>query len=225
MSDWREIMYTGEALLPLQESNASEHQSIGGASMPDDHAIKSRVLNKPLPSADYLRECFIYEAETGVLTWRERPWEHFATVRAWSAWNNKFAGTTAGWIGDKKGYHRVTVDCCDYKATRLIWKWVTGEDPPSQIDHKDRNCTNNSWSNLRPATGREQSYNRVRKDNKTGFCGVVPHGLKFRATIMWNGVVWSSSYFDTPEEASLAYEEMARKLHGEFYVNNSLSTQ
>jgi hypothetical protein len=36
--------------------------------------------------------------------------------------------------------------------------------------------------------------------------------------INWKGVRWSSSYFDTPEAAALAYEDMARVLHGKFYV-------
>jgi hypothetical protein len=35
--------------------------------------------------------------------------------------------------------------------------------------------------------------------------------------IMLEGVAWSSSYVDTPEEASAIYEVMAKKLHGEFY--------
>lgn len=207
-----------EALLSLPEGNASKHQSIGGASMSNDQVIKSRVLNKPLPSANYLRECFMYDRETGALVWKERPREHFSTKQQWHGFNDRRAGKPAGWVGDKKGYHRVTVDHCDYKATRLIWKLVTGEDPSHQIDHKDRNCTNNKWDNLRSATSIEQSYNRVRNDNRTGYRGVATHGKHWRATIMFNGVVWSSSYFDTPEEASAVYEMMAEKLYGEFFA-------
>jgi hypothetical protein len=187
------------------------------ASMPNDQVIKSRVLRKPLPSVGYLRECFMYDPEAGVLTWKERPREHFATQLAQLLWNKKFAGTTAGWIGDKKGYYRVCVNRRDYKSSRLIWKMMTGEDPPHEIDHKDRDCTNNRWSNLRAATSHQQSYNRVRTDNHTGYRGVVAHGRKWRAAIMLEGIAWSSSYVDTPEEASAIYEVMAKKLHGEFY--------
>ena len=182
-----------------------------------DHAIKSRVLNKPLPSADHLRECFMYNPETGVLTWKERPREHFATEQARRHFNAKHAGTAAGWVGDKKGYRRVTVGGCDYKVARVVWKMMTGEDPLRQIDHKDRDCANNSWSNLRGATHTEQSYNRVRTDNKSGHQGVAPHGKKWRALITLDGVSWASAYFDTPEEAAAAYEAMASRLHGEFY--------
>lgn len=185
--------------------------------MSTDQVIKSRVLNKPLPSADYLRECFMYDPETGVLTWKERPREHFATDQAWAVWNRKFAGMAAGWLGDKRGYYRVCVNHCDYKSSRLIWKLMTGEDPSREIDHKDRDCANNRWSNLRAATTREQSYNRLRVDNSTGHRGVAVHGRKWRATIMLDGIVWSSSYFDTPAEASAAYEVAAKRLHGEFY--------
>lgn len=210
-----------EALLPLQGSNASKHQSIGGASMSDDQAIKSRVLNKPLPHEDYLRACFAYDPDTGTLTWKERPREHFTTEQAWLVFNNKRAGTAAGWVGDKKGYYRVTVNGCDYKVARVIWKLMTGEDPLHEVDHKDRDCTNNRWSNLRSASAREQSYNRVRGDNRTGHRGVVAHGRHWRAMIKVDGVVWSSSYFDTPEEAAANYEVMAKKIHGAFYIHPS----
>jgi len=182
-----------------------------------DHVIKSRVLNKPLPSADHLRECFMYDPETGVLTWKERPREHFAADHAWRRFNVKHAGGAAGWVADKKGYRRVTVNCCDYKVTRVVWKLMTGEEPPHEIDHKDRDCANNRWSNLRAATSRQQSYNRLRTDNSTGYRGVAPHGRKWRAMIKLDGVSWASSYFDTPEEASTAYEKAAERLHGEFY--------
>jgi hypothetical protein len=189
--------------------------------MSDEQVIKSRVLNKPLPTAEYLRECFVYDADAGVLIWKERPQSHFATLNAQSINNSRFAGTIAGHVNGKKGYSSITVGRDTYKTARLIWKWVTGEEPPREIDHKDRNPGNNRWTNLRESSPREQSYNRVRVDNVTGYRGVAPHGTKFRAMIMWKGVVWSSSYFSTPEEASAAYEEMAELLQGEYYIRQA----
>ena len=189
--------------------------------MPNDQAIKSRVLRKPLPTVDYLRECFMYDPETGVLVWKERPREHFETTSRWLTFNGKRVGTTAGWVGGDKGYCHVCINGHDHKAARVIWKLMTGEDPPHEIDHKDRNRANNRWSNLRTATSYEQSYNRVRTDNHTGYRGVAVHGRKWRATIMLEGVSWSSSYVDTPEEASAIYEVMAERLHGKFYHNSS----
>lgn|ERR1700727_2841417 len=39
---------------------------------------KNRERNE-LPPQDYLRECFEYDPETGILTWKRRPIEHFRT--------------------------------------------------------------------------------------------------------------------------------------------------
>jgi hypothetical protein len=182
--------------------------------MPD--AKTTRVPVKPLPPAEYLRECLDYDQETCALVWKERPQHHFMTAHAWRRWNTQFAGTVAGWIGDKKGYRRVTIDHCAYKAHRLIWKWMTGEDPPATPDHKDRNPDNNRWSNLRPATQPQQNYNAIKR-NASGYRGVQRHARRWRAIINIGGVNTILGSFATAEEASAVYESVAREVHGEFY--------
>jgi hypothetical protein len=104
-----------------------------------------------------------------------------------------------------------------YQAHRIIWKWVTGEDPPWEIDHKDQDRANNRWVNLRRATDSEQQWNRgLRKSNTSGWRG-VHWQRKWKAAILVNGVRRYLGRFATAEEASAAYEVAARKLHGEFY--------
>lgn len=86
------------------------------------------------------------------------------------------------------------------------------------IDHMDCDKANNRWWKLRLATKQEQSWNAgPHKDNISGFKGVYREGSKWRARICINGVTQRRGKFDTPEEASAAYEEMAREAHGEFY--------
>lgn len=87
------------------------------------------------------------------------------------------------------------------------------------IDHVDRNPANNRWANLRPATYREQTWNqRVRRKNNTsGFRGVIRSGGRWRAGISKDGVTHHLGVFDTLGEAVAAYEAKARELHGEFY--------
>ena len=49
-----------------------------------------------------------------------------------------------------------------YYAGRLVWMWVTGEDPGDcEIDHGNRHRDNNAWHNLSMITAAE---NRDRRD-------------------------------------------------------------
>ena len=51
----------------------------------------------------FLRECFDLDVETGVLTWRVRPREHFSTASSWKMRNKRFAGKQTG-APLQKGY-------------------------------------------------------------------------------------------------------------------------
>ncbi|MDY7116588.1 HNH endonuclease signature motif containing protein [Halomonas sp. SSL-5] len=58
-------------------------------------------------------------------------------------------------------------------AHRVIWKLVTGQEPPDQIDHFDGNGLNNRWENLRDGTNAVNAKNmRMNKGNSTGHNGV-----------------------------------------------------
>ena len=169
-----------------------------------------------LPSVDYLRERLDYCPTTGVLHWRTRSREHFLSNREWARWNARYAGTVAGMISTR-GYRRLRIDRHRYKAHRVIWKLMTGEEPPETIDHIDGGFDNNAWCNLRAATQQQQTLNtRLRKDNPTGYRGVVRSRKKWRAYIKANGTGRHLGCFNSIEEAAAAYAVAARELHGEF---------
>jgi hypothetical protein len=185
--------------------------------MPSDHPVKSKAPIK-LPPIEYLHKCFDYNAETGVLRWKTRPKEQFHKARMWKMWNTRFAGQVAGSLHKTLGYRDISLDYQLYRAHRIIFKLMTGEEPPDNPDHKNRNRADNQWDNLRPATQSEQNYNMgLRKDNTSGYRGVVRDRGRWRAEYKINGVTKHIGAFATPEEASAAYETAARKLHGEFY--------
>jgi hypothetical protein len=46
----------------------------------------------PLPSLEYLQECFEYNRDTGELFWKVRPLHHFIDDRAWKSCNTRYAG-------------------------------------------------------------------------------------------------------------------------------------
>lgn len=171
---------------------------------------------KKLPSQKYLRECFSYDLRTGELRWKHRPLLHFADARAAAIWNSRSAGRTAGRV-EVHGYHVVRVSR-PYRAHRLIWKWMTDEEPPETIDHIDGNKTNNAWHNLRSATIAEQKWNApLMRTNTTGHRGVYRSYEKWQAQIVINGRTHCLGTFSTAEEASAVYEDAAKKFHGEFF--------
>jgi hypothetical protein len=173
--------------------------------------------NKILPSQNFLRACFDYDPENGALTWKQRPQDHFVTTRAWKIWNTRYARKPAG-VPKKRGECQIGIAGDLYLAHRVIWKWMTGRDPPNTIDHKDRKPNDNRWEQLRLATVTEQNWNQERKTkSKSGFRGVVQRNRKFQAEIRSNGVKRHLGYFATAEEAARIYEIAAMKERGQFH--------
>ena len=159
---------------------------------------------KPLPPLSVLQALFSYSVVTGRLYWKKGSWK----------------GHVAGRERVGTRYLEVRFSRQSYGAHRLIWKLVTGSDPGTlDVDHVDGDRTNNSWLNLRIGTRSQNLCNRPKQSNNTsGFKGVsffTPKG-KWRAVLTYQGVSHHLGYFATPEEASLAYAEASRKIHGDF---------
>lgn len=177
------------------------------------------MANKPLPDQLYLREALDYDPATGILTWRERPAHHFSSSERAAANNTMFADRTVA-LNAGKRYPAICIHYKKYSAHRIIWKWMTGEDPPHEIDHIDGDGANLRWSNLRTATRKQNTKNiRMRKDNRQGFKGVHAdrNGRRFWAMIQVDRKQHYLGSFGTAEEAHAAYCEAAKRLHGEFF--------
>lgn len=109
-----------------------------------------------------------------------------------------------------------------YKEHNIIWVWHYGEIPNGyEIDHRDRNATNNLVENMRLCTRFQNNCNQpLRKSNTTGYKGVVLVKGKYKAQIKYNRKYLGLGYYFTKEEAAKAYNEGAKKLHGEFAYQN-----
>ena len=147
---------------------------------------------KALPSCEELWELFDYKPLTGELVRR-------------SSRGGQFAGTVAC-VSHPDGYRRVKVRRAAYTAQRIVWRWVTSEDPGAlQVDHKDRNRSNNACNNLRLVTHGQNQWNRA-GTSRCGVKGVTAlSDTKFVARIRRGGVVRFLGYYKTAEEAGAAY--------------------
>jgi hypothetical protein len=126
---------------------------------------------KKLPDVEYLNECFDYDTDTGMLTWKYRPRHHFPNSNTYLSFK-QFAGRQVTHTNNK-GYYCVVMAGKNYLAHRVIWKILHGLDPEGGIDHKDGNPLNNKPDNLRMATQSQNMGNTAaRRSNGTGFRNV-----------------------------------------------------
>ncbi len=175
---------------------------------------------KRLPDQDYLLRRLSYDPETGQLRWKPRPPEDFGgDLVVWNWWMKRFSGKVAGStaaIGTKS----VSIDSVLYYEHRIIWKMLNGEDPPGDIDHRDRNRSLNVPSQIRLATRQQNTWNKkVRADSRWGLKGVTYKKRKrrFEAGIMIDGKRKYLGMFLTAEEAHEAYCAAAKEAYGEFW--------
>lgn len=133
-----------------------------------------------LPPQSELKALLDYDPTTGTLQWRTRPRSMFLTDRSWSTWNSRYANQIAFTSVDRKGYNVGAIYDQNYRAPRVIFKWMTGIDA-DQVDHEDGNTQNNRWVNLRDVTGQQNQKNMKRASNNTsGFTGVSWNSQKER---------------------------------------------
>lgn len=181
---------------------------------------------KKLPSQKYLKECFLYERETGQLFWRKRPRYHFISDKEFKRWNTCWAGMQA-FTANKKDtrrpgsmlYKHGTIDSVMYSAHRVIWKLVKGKEPPAIIDHKDRNGTNNRWKNLRAASYGQNFINRTTPWGVDGVIGIRRRPYKYRpwnARIHRDKKVIDLGWFASKKEAVAVRRIAEKKLYGAF---------
>ena len=157
------------------------------------------MSNNPKPpsfSIEELRRTFRYDPETGALYWRISPNNHVP------------AGAQAGNINNR-GYLAVGFRGRSHQAHHIIWALLYGAWPTRQIDHDDRNRTNNRQNNLKVARGREQNLNRV-TPNRTGYKGVTKIGQgKYRGSLRVGESMSHLGTFRTAREAALAFDTVA----------------
>ena len=154
-----------------------------------------------LPSVEYLRQCFKYNPDTGVLVWRDRPRDHFKTDGAWIDFNRKYSGKVTGKI------KRIRINKILYVTHRVVWALYYGVITDSWVQHVNGNVLDNRISNLCEVNGNQiiQSESGKFINNKTGWRGVSKQGNRYKAVKRIDGKLKHLGHFDTPEDAHRAY--------------------
>jgi HNH endonuclease len=157
---------------------------------------------KPIPSVEFLKGRYDYDPASGVLTSKY----------------GRHKGKPITHTEDQ-GYVTLRIHKTIFKAHRIIWKMMTGQEPPDEIDHENTNRADNRWDNLRDATKPQNQWNRkAQRGSKSGLKGAFWHERDqcWYSEIRTHGDrIWLGS-FATAKEAHAAYCKAAGLLHDEF---------
>lgn len=130
-------------------------------------------------------------------------------------WLNQFK-----WCYDH-GYAKRGIKIKNTKNTKTIFmhRLILNPPPDKFTDHIDRNKLNNQRNNLRICTQTENNQNNPKqKTNTSGYKGITweKQRKKWIAQIRHKNKRLKIGRFNTKEEAALAYNKAAAKLHGKF---------
>lgn len=129
------------------------------------------------------------------------------------------------WFIDGRGY--VVTDTNRRKDRKLIklHRSIMNARKNEAVDHINRDRLDNRIKNLRICTIGQNNCNRGKqKNNTSGYKGVTwdKKNKKWQASIQWLGKAHKVGRYKTAKQASLAYNKMAKIIHGEFAYSRKL---
>lgn len=156
-------------------------------------------------TAEQLRAALAYDPATGIFTRRTK-------------WGSQQVGDTPG-CKSPQGYWQIGVNSKTYPAHRLAWLHVHGEWPEGDIDHINRDRSDNRLENLRAVNRSENLHNSPnrKKSGVKGVSLVSPSWQKrtkniWRASIMINYKRYYLGAYATFEEAVKARKQAELEL-------------
>lgn len=153
---------------------------------------------------EILKKYLHYDPLTGTWTWLR------------TACSTAVAGSIAGTIS-VHGYRIITFRGTKHRSGRLAWFYMTGEWPSEEIDHEDRDKTNDRWFNLRDLDHPSNQLNRdLQSNNASGARGVHWDENRFQwcAQVKKDGINYFAGRFNRLENAIAARDTKAIELHG-----------
>lgn len=159
-----------------------------------------------------------YDPDTGSLLWRKRGrWvvsDGYMGEQGRKTFNRKFPGRVALNSICSVGYRHGSIFQRSLYAHRVIWVMIYGNEPIGQIDHINRDRTDNRLLNLRDVSHKQNGRNqKLREGNTTGVHGV--YWLKKRerwlASIGVDGRTIFLGHFEKVDDAICARIEAEKQ--------------
>lgn len=165
---------------------------------PDAVGRGARLHKRPdeRPPTPYeLRSILEYDPDTGLFLWRPRPASLFSDAKQQPylgaiGWNARFAGKPAFTSTNSDGYKIGRIFFRWHRAHRVAWAMFYGRWPEGEIDHINRDPSDNRICNLRLADRALNNQNRrLQVNNRSGVPGVhwSKRHQKWRAVIKVSG--------------------------------------
>ena len=146
----------------------------------------------------------LFEYRDGKLVYKEAP-----------PFKPQLLGKEAGC--NANGYVIIGIKGKQYPRSRLVYIWHNGEiDDDLVVDHINRNTYDDRIENLRLANKSQNAANSVAHSHRNLPKGVYAYKGRYKAVIKSNGATMHIGVYDTPDEASNAYMQEAKAIHGEF---------
>jgi len=125
------------------------------------------------------------------------------------------------WIvyGNRNNFYAVRNSIVAPNETRPVYmhRLIMNPPPGLLVDHRNCDSLDNRRSNLRHATPSQNMQNRRKKKNTTSkYRGVWFYNGKYESQISYRGKKMWVGIFDSEIDAAHAYDEAAKKYHGEF---------
>ena len=168
---------------------------------------------------EQLRNLLRYDPDSGKLYWLPRQPTMFPNEGAWRSWMTRYCGKEAFTSKTDKGYFHGTILGQNYAAHRVAFAIHYGYWPDADLDHADRERTNNKIENLRIATTSQNMSNRTKAINRSSkFRGVhwCNRDKSWIAKITKNRKIRHLGNFRDEANAALAYDNAAKEIHKEF---------
>lgn len=180
------------------------------------------AIKHPIP-VDVLRQLIRLDPATGKLWWlpRDPKWfndtaqtrEHNAAI-----WNGRYAGTEA-FTAPNKGYRCGRIFDRLYQANRVAFALTNGRWPTGVAEHWDGVPSNNRPGNLRDASQQQNCRNQKPKGGTSRYKGVSWAAHRGYWIVTARDARGKQRYigrFTDEVAAARAYDDFARREHGEF---------
>lgn len=152
-------------------------------------------------------DVFVLDDQSGRLFWRAPPPNHAHRV-------GKEAGYACVGKGKNKTYWHVRVGAKTFKRSRVVFFMVHGRWPTPAVDHINGNSLDDRPTNLRECNYSQNAANS--RDKRRTFD--LPRGVYLTLQGRYLARFAGRSYgtFDTPGEASAAFQKAKKEAFGDF---------